>query len=72
MKLEDWYRLTERTEERALRRRLRREAALDAVGTVLLALAMGVICWLWAAAGPTAYDEVDDLVAPAGEWGAQE
>ena len=46
MRLEDWYRMTERPEERELRRRLRRRKWLDALAAVAAVPVLAAVVWL--------------------------
>ena len=46
MNLEDWYRETERPEERKLRRRLRRAAIMEWVGLAVLIPLSVLLFWL--------------------------
>ncbi len=61
MNLEDWYRETERPEERELRRKLRRQAILEATGGILLAIFGVVLFWLYLAATPPQSSAINDL-----------
>ena len=61
MNLEDWYRETERPEERELRRKLRRQAILEVIGGILLAIFGVVLFWLYLAATPPQSSAINDL-----------
>lgn len=61
MDLEDWYRETERPEERGLRRKLRRQAILDVIGGIPLAIFGVVLFWLYLAATPPQSSAINDL-----------
>lgn len=61
MELTDWYKMTERPEERELRRKLRRAAILQWVGlAVLIPLSM-LLLWLFVVATPPQSSAVNDL-----------
>lgn len=59
----DWYKMTERPEERALRRKLRRKAVLDVIGGIVLAIVGIVLFWLYLAATPPQSSAINDLEA---------
>ena len=61
MNLEDWYRTTERLQERELRRRLRVEAASEIIGGVLLGLLLVTLAWLYLVATPPQSSAINDL-----------
>ena len=61
MNLEDWYRETERPEERELRRKLRRKAILEVIGGILLAIFGVALFWLYLAATPPQSSAINDL-----------
>ena len=57
----DWYKMTERPEERELRRKLRRQAILEVIGGILLAIFGVVLFWLYLAATPPQSSAINDL-----------
>ena len=57
----DWYKMTERPEERALRRKQRRQAVWEAVGVILLAILGVVLFGLYIAATPPQSSAINDL-----------
>ena len=57
----DWYKMTERPEERALRRKLRREAIWEVIGGILLAILGIVLFWLYLAVTPPQSSAINDL-----------
>ena len=57
----DWYKMTERPEERALQRKLRREAILEVIGGILLAILGIVLFWLYLAVTPPQSSAINDL-----------
>ena len=61
MKLEDWYKETERPEERELRRKLRRAAIWEWIGYVVLLVLGIVLFWLYLAATPPQSSAINDL-----------
>ncbi len=61
MDLEHWYRETERPEERELRRKLRRQAILEVIGGILLAIFGVVLFWLYLAVTPPQSSAINDL-----------
>ena len=61
----DWYKMTERPEERELRRKLRRQAILEVIGGILLAIFGVVLFWLYLAATPPQSSAINDLDAAA-------
>ncbi len=56
-----WYKMTERPEERALRRKLRRRAVLEVIGGIMLAIAGIVLFLLYLAATPPQASAINDL-----------
>ena len=63
MNLIDWYKMTERKEERELRRKLRRAAIWEAIGIILLAVMGFVLSWIYLAATPAQSSAINDLEA---------
>ena len=65
MRLEEWYRKTERPEERELRRKLRSRAIVDvvaeAVGCITLAILAALLFWLYLVATPDQSSAINDL-----------
>lgn len=61
MELTDWYKMTERPEERELRRKLRRAAILQWVGLAVLIPLSIFLFWLFLAATPPQSSAVNDL-----------
>lgn len=61
MNLEDWYKKTERPEERALLRRLCLAAIWEWIGCVVLLVLGVVLFWLYLAATPPQSSAVNDL-----------
>ena len=61
MDLEDWYKETERPEERELRRKLRRAAIWEWIGYVVLLVLGIVLFWLYLAATPPQSSAINDL-----------
>ena len=61
MRLEDWYKKTERPEERALRRKLRRAAILEAIGLVVLTPLSIILFWLLVVMTPDQSSAINDL-----------
>ena len=59
----DWFKMTERPEERALRRKLRRRAIFEWIGGILLAIVGIVLFWLYLAATPPQSSAINDLEA---------
>ena len=47
MKLEDWYKKTERPEERELRRKLRRREIMEFIGGMLTGGLILLLVWLY-------------------------
>jgi len=61
----DWYRMTERPEERELRRRIRRAAIMEWIGlAVLIPLSIFLFC-LYLVATPPQSSAINDLEAEA-------
>lgn len=67
MKLEEWYRRTERPEERELRRALRRAAILEALGGFVVAGMCVLLFWLYLAATPPQSSAINDLDGIGGQ-----
>jgi len=63
MKIEDWYKMTERPEERELRRKLRRAAIAEWIGLVVLAPLSILFFWMLLAATPPQSSAINDLEA---------
>ncbi len=61
MKLEDWYKKTERPEERELRRRLRRMAILQWIGLIVLIPVSILPFWLLLIVTPDQSSAINDL-----------
>ena len=65
MDLEDWYRETERPEERELRRKLRSRAIVDvvaeAVGCIALAILAAFLFWLYLVITPDQSSAINDI-----------
>ena len=65
MNLEDWYKKTERTEERELRRKIRRDAfwraAGDVAGGVLVFALYALLGFIFLAATPPQSSAINDL-----------
>ena len=61
MKLEDWYKKTERPEERELRRRLRRMAILQWIGLIVLIPVSILLFWLLLIVTPDQSSAINDL-----------
>lgn len=55
MRIEHWYAITEREDERALRRRLMRRAVLEFIGLVAVAGLTILCCWLFLACTPSQF-----------------
>lgn len=65
MNLEDWYKMTERPEERELRRKIRRAAIAEWIGLAVL-FPLSIVCfWLYLAATPSQSSAINDLDAAA-------
>ena len=61
MKIEDWYKKTERPEERELRRRLRRMAILQWIGLIVLIPVSILLFWLLLIVTPDQSSAINDL-----------
>ena len=61
MNLEDWYKMTERPEERELRRRLRRMAILQWIGLIVLIPVSILLFWLLLIVTPDQSSAINDL-----------
>ena len=61
MKLEDWYKKTERPEERELRRKLRRMAILQWIGLIVLIPVSILLFWLLLVVTPDQSSAINDL-----------
>lgn len=61
MKLEDWYKKTERPEERELRRKLRRMAILQWIGLIVLIPVSILLFWLLLIVTPDQSSAINDL-----------
>lgn len=61
MKLEDWYKKTERPEERELRRKLRRMAILQWIGLIVLIPFSILLFWLLLIVTPDQSSAINDL-----------
>lgn len=61
MNIIDWYKETERPEERELRRKLRRAAICEWFGCAALLVLGIVLFWLYLAATPPQSSAVNDL-----------
>lgn len=61
MNLEDWYKKTERPEERGLLRRLLLAAICEWIGCVVLLVLGIVLFWLYLAATPPQSSAINDL-----------
>ena len=57
----DWYKMTERPEERALRRKLRRAAIWEAIGLVVLTPLSIILFWLLVVMTPDQSIAINDL-----------
>ena len=55
MRIEYWYKLTEREDERALRRRLARRAVLEVIGFLFVTVLVALVCWLFLASTPSQF-----------------
>ena len=63
MRIEHWYAITERDDERALRRRLVRRAALETLGALLALALLAVVGYLFLAATPSQWSAEADAAA---------
>ncbi len=61
MKLEDWYKKTERPEERELRRKLRRMAILQWIRLIVLISVSIPLFWLLLIVTPDQSSAINDL-----------
>ena len=61
MRIEDWYKKTERPEERELRRKLRREAILKWIGLAVLIPLSILLFWLLLIVTPDQSSAINDL-----------
>lgn len=61
MTIENWYKLTERPEERRLRRKIRRAAIMEAVGGFVMAGMSVLLFWLYLAVTPQQSSAINDL-----------
>jgi len=61
MKIEDWYKKTERPEERELRRKLRRMAILQWIGLIVLIPVSILLFWLLLIVTPDQSSAINDL-----------
>lgn len=61
MKLEDWYKKTERPEERALRRKLRRREIMEFIGGMLTGGLILLLVWLYVIVTPDQSSAINDL-----------
>lgn len=61
MKLEDWYKKTERSEERELRRKLRRMAILEWIGLIVLIPVSILLFWMLLIVTPDQSSAINDL-----------
>ena len=61
MKLDDWYKKTERPEERELRRKLRRMAILQWIGLIVLIPVSILLFWLLLIVTPDQSSAINDL-----------
>ena len=62
----DWFKMAERPEERALRRKLRRRAIFEWIGGIPLAIIAVVFSWIYLAATPPQSSAINDL--EGGDW----
>ena len=63
MKLEDWYKKTERPEERELRRKLRRREIMEFIGGMLTGGLILLLVWLYVIVTPDQSSAINDLEA---------
>ena len=61
MRIEDWYKKTERPEERELRRKLRRMAILQWIGLIVLIPVSILLFWLLLIVTPDQSSAINDL-----------
>ena len=57
----DWYRMTERPEERELRRKIRRAAIMEWIGLAVLIPLSVLFFWLYLVATPPQSSAINDL-----------
>lgn len=65
MNVIDWYKMTERPEERELRRKIRRAAIMEWIGLAVLTPLSILLFWLYIAATPPQSSAINDLDAAA-------
>ena len=63
MRIEHWYAITERDDERALRRRLAWRAVLELLGMVAAAALLALVGYLFLAATPSQWSAEADAAA---------
>ena len=61
MRIEDWYKKTERPEERELRRKLRRMAILKWIGFIVLIPISILLFWMLLIVTPDQSSAINDL-----------
>lgn len=61
MRIEDWYKKTERPEERELRRKLRRMAILEWIGLIVLIPISILLFWMLLIVTPDQSSAINDL-----------
>lgn len=61
MRIEDWYKKTERPEERELRRKLRRMAILQWIGLIVLIPISILLFWMLLIVTPDQSSAINDL-----------
>ena len=61
MDLEDWYKMTERPEERELRRKIRRAAIMEWIGLVVLTPLSIILFWMLVVMTPDQSSAINDL-----------
>lgn len=61
----DWYKMTERPDERELRRKIRRVAIVEWIGLAVLIPLSILLFWLFLAATPDQSSAINDLDAAA-------
>ena len=61
MNLEDWYKMTERPEERELRRKLRRREIMEFIGGMLTGGLILLLVWLLLIVTPDQSSAINDL-----------
>ena len=57
----DWYRMTERPEERELRRKIRRAAIMEWIGLAVLTPLSVLLFWLYLVATPPQSSAINDM-----------